>query len=88
MNYLNMAISHPQLIFKEKATRENNHKLNSLRTTLVLAECKRPESLFQSLPLEVASQILVCLSPLDSVYLTAQTPISTREEKQIQESLF
>lgn len=29
INYLNMAISHLQLVFKEKATRENNHKLKS-----------------------------------------------------------
>lgn len=37
-----MAISHLQLVFKEKATGENNHKLPSLRTALVLAGRERP----------------------------------------------
>lgn len=38
MNYLNMAVSYLQLVFKREATEENNHKLNSLRTDPVLAE--------------------------------------------------
>lgn len=41
MNYLNMAISHLQLVFKEEATGENNHKLNNLRMAPVLAEGPR-----------------------------------------------
>lgn len=55
MNYLNMAISHLQLVFKEKATGENNHKLNSLRTAPVLAGHERPVPVSES-PLAVASQ--------------------------------
>lgn len=38
MNYLKVAISHVQLVFKEEAKEENNHKLNSLRKAPVLAE--------------------------------------------------
>ena len=36
-----MAISHLQLVFKEEATGENNHKLNNLRMAPVLAEGPR-----------------------------------------------
>lgn len=50
-----MAISHLQLVFKEKATGENNHKLNNLRTAAILAGHERPVPVSES-PLAVASQ--------------------------------
>lgn len=76
MNYLNMAISHLQLVFKEKATGEKNRKLNSLRTARVWAGRERPLPGSEP-PSAVASHAPVVLSPLDSVCIAAWTLFPT-----------
>lgn len=88
MNYLNLAISHLWLVFKEKTTGENNHKLPSLRTAPILGQDVKGLALHQSLPLVVASKPPFVLSPLDSVHMSIETSISNREDMQISESQF
>lgn len=77
MNYLNMAISHLKLVFKEKATGENNHKLNSFRTAPLLAARARPVPVSEpALSGGCPKSLLLWVPSIQSIQ-AAQTPVST-----------
>lgn len=83
-----MAISHLQLVFKEKATGENNHKLKSSECLQFWQDVKGLCP-YQGTPLAPeAPQVPFALTPLESVSIAAQTPISNREDMHISESCF
>lgn len=66
--------------FQRKANKRNNNKLNSLRTTPVLAAGERPASCLRACLWWELPKSSFVRSPLASVHLTAPAPISNRED--------
>lgn len=78
-----MAISHLQLVFKEKAAGEKNHQLNGLRAAPVWAGRKFPSLCESSLGWWLPPPPLV-LSPLDSVCMAARALFPTGRTQKYQ----